>query len=226
MLSYPTYNSPESQMICSIIGHDSSRYSHIFSYLHDQIILDNLSQNEKCHLICKASWYVTISSDLFRRGLNGTLLRYLEPNESKHALIDVYEGICGNHSNGLTLARKLVRVGYYWPKIEKEAIKYAKSYKQCQLHGNLIHTPTKQLIPFILLWSFQQWAFDLVGQIHPSSLNGHKFIITATNYFTKWVEVIPLSEANGKIVAMFTLNYIMYRYHVPSSIITDNGGKF
>ena len=90
----------------------------------------------------------------------------------------------------------------------------------------MIHAPAKELIPFITFWPFQQWAFDLVGQIHPSSSHGHKFIITATDYFTKWVEAVPLTVASGKIVSMFILNYIIYRYGVPSTIITDNGEKF
>ena len=75
------------------------------------------------------SWYVIIADDLFRRSLDGTLLRCLEFKESKRALVDVYEGICGSHSNGLTLARKLIRAGYYWPNMEQDAIKYARAYK-------------------------------------------------------------------------------------------------
>ena len=205
-LHYPAYDTPETQMICSIVGHDSSRYHHIYSYLHDQIIPDGLTRNEKRHLIRNASRYVIIADDLFRRSLDGTLLRCLESNKSKHALVDVHKGICGSHSNGLTLARKLIRAGYYWPNLEQDAIKYARSCKQCQLHGNRIHAPARELIPFVALWPFQQWAFDLVGQIHPSSSNGHKFIITATDYFTKWVEAVPLSVANGKIVALFITN--------------------
>lgn len=127
---------------------------------------------------------------------------------------------------GLTLAHKLIRSGYYWPNMEQDSIKYARAYKQCQLHGNLIDAPARELIPSISMWPFQQCAFDLVGLIHPSSSNGHKFIIIATNYFKKWVEAVPLSITNGKFVALFITNYIICRYGVPSSIITDNGGQF
>ena len=31
---------------------------------------------------------------------------------------------------------------------------------------------------------------------------------------------------NGKTIAMLILNYIIYNYGVPSSIVTDNVGKF
>ncbi len=225
-LHYPAYDTPDSKMIYSIIGLESSRYYHIYSYLRNQTIPKGLTRIEKCYLIHNASHYVIIADDLYRRGLDGTLLRCLELDESKHALINVHEGICGSHSNGLTLALKLLRAGYYWPKMEQEAIKYARSCKQCQLHGNLIHAPARELIPSTSTWPFQQWAFDLVGQIHPTSSNGHKFIITATDYFMKWVEVVPLTIADGKTVALFITNYIICRYGIPSSIITDNGGQF
>ena len=45
-------------------------------------------------------------------GLDDTLLRCLELDESKHALAKVHEGICGSHSSRLKLAHKLIRVGY------------------------------------------------------------------------------------------------------------------
>ena len=126
-LHYPAYDTPKTWMIYSIVGHDSSRYHHTYSYLHDQIILDGLTQNEKHHLICNDSWYVIIADDLFRRSLDGTLLRCLEPEESKRALVDVHGGTYGSHSNGLTLAHKLIRASYYWPNMEQDAIKYAQS---------------------------------------------------------------------------------------------------
>ena len=65
-LHYPAYNSPDSRMICSVIGHDSSRYHHLYSYLRDQIIPDTFSRNERRHLIRNASRYVLVADDLYR----------------------------------------------------------------------------------------------------------------------------------------------------------------
>ena len=93
--------------------------------------------------------------------------------------------------------------------MQADVVRYAKSYQKCQLHRNLIHAPGKELIPSMTYWPFQQWAFELVGKIHASSSSGHKFIITATEYFTKWVEVVPLSATTGKHVALFILNHII-----------------
>ena len=102
-----------------------------------------------------------------------------------------------------------MRTGYYWPTMESNSFEYAKRCKKCQMHSNLIHAPTQELHPTITICPFSQWGLDLIGEIHPSSSNGHRFIITATEYFTKWVEVIPLIHATRKKIAMFILNYII-----------------
>ena len=44
-------------------------------------------------------------------------------------------------------------------------------------------------------WSFREWVMDLIGNIHPTSSKGHSFILIATDYFIKWVEVVPLKKA-------------------------------
>lgn len=124
------------------------------------------------------------------------------------------------------MALRLLRAGYYWPTMQMDAVAFVKSCEKCQKHGHLIHAPGRELIPSISHWSFQRLAFDLVGKIHPNSSSGHKFIITTTDYFTKWVEVVPLSIATGKIVSLFILNHIIYRYGVLSEIITDNRVQF
>ena len=150
-----------------------------------------------------------VSGELYRKSLEITLLRCLELEQFKKELIEVHNGICGEHSNDLVLGQKLLRTGYYWPIMQDDVIHYAKSCQKCQLHGNLIHAPRCDLIPSMTYWPSQQWAFDLVDKIHPSSSSGHKFIIIATGYFTKWVEAMPLSTAIGKHVALFILNHII-----------------
>ena len=112
-LRHPAYDSSDNQVIYTIVGHDSSCYAAIFSYLRDQVIPKTLTRNQKCQFLRNASHYILVFSDLYRRGLDGNFLRFLELEEFEKALAKVHDGICGEHSNGLALARKLLRVGYY-----------------------------------------------------------------------------------------------------------------
>lgn len=129
-LHYPPYESPGNCVIFTIIGHDSSHCAKIYSYLCDQIISYSLTHNKKWQLIHNVSCYTIIFGDLFRKGLDGSLIRCLEKYESKCALAEVHDVICGSHSNGLGLAQKLLRSGYYWPTMQTNVVCYAKSCKK------------------------------------------------------------------------------------------------
>ena len=111
---------------------------------------------------------------LYRKGLDGTLFRCLEKEDSKVALQEVNVGIYGSYSSGFTLAKKILKMGYFWPTMENNSIDYVKTCKKCQIHGNLIHVPTQELNPLATPWPFYQWGFDLIRAIHPPSSNRHK----------------------------------------------------
>ena len=52
-------------------------------------------------------------------------------------------------------------------------------------------------------WLLRGWAMDLIGKIYLASSKGHNFILVATDYFTKWVEAVPLKKAKQKDVFQF-----------------------
>lgn len=70
-----------------------------------------------------------------------------------------------------------------------------------------------------------KWGLDFIRPINlPSSL-GHKWILIATNYFTKLIEVVVLKEANESLVLIFYED-IIARFGIPKSIISDNDLAF
>ena len=73
---------------------------------------------------------------------------------------------------------------------------------------------------------FQQWGIDIVGPINPPSSKQHKYIITATNYFTHWVEDAPLRVVNTNQVILFLESFIITRFGVPDSLVFDNASYF
>ncbi|XP_059066337.1 uncharacterized protein LOC131857656 [Cryptomeria japonica] len=73
---------------------------------------------------------------------------------------------------------------------------------------------------------FQQWGIDFIGEISDKSSGGHKWILVATDYLTKWVEAVPTKQATSKVVIKFLMDNIISRFGVPTKIITDNGMCF
>jgi hypothetical protein len=71
-------------------------------------------------------------------------------------------------------------------------------------------------------WPFAMWGIDMIGMIEPKAANGHRFILVAIDYFTKWVEAASYANVTRKVVSKFIRRKIICRYGVPNKIITDN----
>jgi hypothetical protein len=59
----------------------------------------------------------------------------------------------------------------------------------------------------------------LIGQINPPSSKGHKFVLLATDYFTKWVEAIPPKKVKSENMVEFVKEHIIYRFGIPQTIM-------
>jgi hypothetical protein len=65
---------------------------------------------------------------------------------------------------------------------------------------------------------------DILGPF-PRAVGGYRFLFVAIDKFMKWPEATPVvSITHGAVVAF--LKSIVYRFEVPSRIITDNGTQF
>ena len=73
---------------------------------------------------------------------------------------------------------------------------------------------------------FDQWGLDIIGEIIPHSSKQHRYILTATDYFTKWVEAVPLKTANAEHIIEFIDQFIITRFGLPSSLMFDNASYF
>jgi hypothetical protein len=86
--------------------------------------------------------------------------------------------------------------------------------------------PAATLHPTIKPWSFRGWGLDFIGQIHPSSSKGHRFMLAAMDYFTKWTEAVPSKNMTHKEVIEFITEHIIHRFSIPQTLTTDQGTSF
>ena len=86
--------------------------------------------------------------------------------------------------------------------------------------------PAAMIYSIIKPWPFHGWGLDFIGQIHPPSSKGHRFVLVATDYFTKWTEAIPLKNVTHKEVIEFITEHIIHRFGIPQTLTTDQGTLF
>ena len=114
-------------------------------------------------------------------------------------------------------------MGYYYPTMKRDMEKFVKKCRGCQVQANLIHTHPQSLQSMVTPWPFHTWRLDLVGPINPRS-NGYIWILVATEYFTKWVEVMPLHKATRGAMANFIKENIIARFGVQQHTFCKSGG--
>ncbi|XP_020084900.1 uncharacterized protein LOC109707778 [Ananas comosus] len=174
----------------------------------------------------RAMRYVFVNDQLYRRSYDQLWLKCLSPDEIKQVMHEVHSGVCGAHQSGPKMRLKIKHLGYYWPTMIQDCMMYARKCHQCQIHGDFIHRHPNPLHPTIASWPFDMWGTDVIGPINPPSSRGHKFILAATDYFSRWVEAIPLREVKADDIVKFFRENILYRFGVPRRIISDNGTAF
>ena len=79
--------------------------------------------------------------------------------------------------------------------------------------------------PVIAIGPFSKWGIDFTT-CHPPSAQGHKYIIVAVDYFTKWSEAMLTYLNDGKTTTLFTFNHIIARFGVPKQLVTNHGSHF
>ncbi|XP_065637810.1 uncharacterized protein LOC136071000 [Quercus suber] len=104
----------------------------------------------------QAARFVLIRDVLYKRGFSRPYLRCLGPEEADYVMREVHEGICENHSGSRSLVHKLVRTGYFWPTMQKDAKAYVKACDKCQRFSNVVRQPPEELTPMTAPWPFAQ----------------------------------------------------------------------
>ncbi|RDX92458.1 Gypsy retrotransposon integrase-like protein 1, partial [Mucuna pruriens] len=146
----------------------------------------------------------------------------LSGTEAERIIEEVYGGIFSTHGNGHALACKILWARYYWTKMESDCYQHIKKCVKCHTYANHINIAPSTLHNLTSPWSFSMWSIDVIGPIEPKASNGHRFILVAIDYFTKWVKVASYSAVTRSVVVKFIKRNIICRYGLPAHIIIDN----
>jgi len=77
------------------------------------------------------------------------------------------------------------------------------------------------------LTAFENWAIDFVGHINPlGKRTGVRYIITVTDYLTRWEEAILVSDCSTATIAKFLFEHVVTRFGCPRIFLSDQGSQF
>ncbi|XP_071727859.1 uncharacterized protein [Rutidosis leptorrhynchoides] len=143
----------------------------------------------------------------------------------EHVTREAHVRICGAHEGARTIAQKVARLGYFWPKMYKDPTKITEACRRFQERTPITRKSQCDMISKSIPWPFQQWGIDLVG-LFPEASRRVKFLVVAIDYFSKWVEAEPLAIITERNIVKFVWQNIICRFGILGIIISDNGKQF
>ncbi|KAH9306712.1 hypothetical protein KI387_011116, partial [Taxus chinensis] len=99
-------------------------YHQFHDYLTTSVLPPDLTSNGKRAFLKSVSCYVVMGGLLYKRGFYGILLRCLTGAEVTYTIQQIHDSICGGHFSGLAVAKRILRLGYYWPTLNKDCYEY------------------------------------------------------------------------------------------------------
>jgi hypothetical protein len=174
----------------------------------------------------KAIKFCISNQNLYWRDPVGIMLRCLDENEAKQVTTEMHRGVCGGHQHWKATTLKIPREGYYWPTLFSDVFAFVRACNECQIFAGKQKLLSLPLKPIKANSLFQQWGLYFIGKINTPSSGQHKWILTATDYFTKWIEAVPTRNATDKVIINFLETNTFARFGCPSKLATDNAQDF
>lgn len=114
----------------------------IIQYLKDGTV--PYDKNAASKLQYRAVYYTLVGDKLYKKGYF-PYLRCLGPVKADYVLREIHEGVCRNFTAGRSLSHKVVRQGYLWPTLSKDAKEFARKCDRCQRFGSIPRQPSESL---------------------------------------------------------------------------------
>ena len=97
----------------------------IIQFLKEDILPEEKVEADKIRRKATSYW---LSEDhkLYKRSFSGPYLLCVHLEQIESLLEEMHEGICGSHTRGRSLAHRAITQGYWWPNMQREALKYVR----------------------------------------------------------------------------------------------------
>jgi hypothetical protein len=194
-------------------------YNLVFQYI---ITMDlNLIPSDlQRRVLTERSKFFIEEGVLYRRSSYGPLIVPKILDRSK-VLGELHEGH-GHFGQESTWRR--ARIQYWWPAMYQDIKEKIKTCHPCQI-TNQLNPKRMSLWPIQTDQIFQRFGLDYVGPMIETP-SGNKYILTITEYYTRWPIAVATKTADAQTTADILYNQIFCVFGPPAEILSDRGSHF
>nr|GFB05671.1 reverse transcriptase domain-containing protein [Tanacetum cinerariifolium] len=138
---------------------------------------------------------------LFKTCADQVIRRCVAGQEAINILTACHSGPIGGHYGANYTAKKVFDLGFYWPKIFKDAFELVKNCDSCQRQGKISQRDEMPQNAIQVCEIFDVGGIDFMGPF--SNSKGNKYILVAVDYLSKWGEAKALPTNDARVVVKF-----------------------
>jgi hypothetical protein len=128
----------------------------------------------------------------------------------------------GVNVGGKATAQKVLQERLWWTILFKDSKEYVISCDIFQRLGNPSHRCELPLQPIKALQEFEKWVVDFIGMINPPTKHSKsKYIITTTDYLTRWVEAEVVQDYSTDTTVRFIFENVITLFGCLISLTSD-----
>ena len=145
----------------ALIRSEPSWMDPIWDYITDGRLPDDPKEASKIRT--RSVRFTNHKRSLCKRIFFTPILKCIAGKDIDYVLREVHEGVCGNHIGARALAGKVLRQGYYWPTILRDATDLVRRCKISQEHAKISRLPSEPLTSITSPLAFPTVGFGHSG---------------------------------------------------------------
>ena len=118
-----------------------------------------------------------------------------------------------------------IRSRYFWQGMFKDIEHWCRSCVDCSMKKIPRSNHKAPLLPIPVEGPFDHVAMDILGPF-PVSLDGNRYIIVFSDYYTRWPEAFALPSCEAPRIAQLIVDEILSRHSAPRTLLSDLGPNF
>ena len=124
----PVYYQPESSITTNLVNEidemGPSWMTLVACYLSSGELPNNKAEARRIQV--QVAWFSLFNGQLYKRSLGEPYLKCLAQQQGQYILVELHDGLCGNHPGGKTLAHRAHTQGYYWSTLRVDVTAYVR----------------------------------------------------------------------------------------------------
>lgn len=114
---------------------------------------------------------------------------------------------------------------YHWYGLSQDVKDWCSTCPTCQCANPLPKKNRSALCQYQVGEPLERVALDLTGPF-PVSTRNNTYLLVMCDYFTRWIEVVPVPDITAETIARAFVENFICRFGTPLEILTDQGRQF